>query len=93
MQIIFHCIAPLLGGMLPCASCNDVGLRWWAGVSLACVPSLVSCSSFGLPVHAQPPRHFVTTSMVFHEQYRYIGWGWPALLQGFVGRVKGFALA
>ena len=36
--------------------CSFVGLRWWAGVSRACVPSMVSCSSFGLPIHAQPLR-------------------------------------
>ena len=49
----------LIGGLLPCTSCNVVGLRWWAGVSRACVPSIVSCSSFGLFIHSQPLRLFV----------------------------------
>ena len=54
--IIASCIySALIGGLLPCTSCS-VGLRWWAGVSRACVPSMVSCSSFGLPIHAQPLR-------------------------------------
>ena len=50
----------LIGGLLPCASCSVVGLRRWAGVSHVCVPSMVSCSSFGLHMHAQPLRLFVT---------------------------------
>ena len=50
----------LIGGLLPSTSCSVVGLRWKAGVSRACVPSMVSCSCFGLPIHAQPLRLFVT---------------------------------
>ena len=50
----------LIGGLLPCTLCSVVGLRWWAGVSRVCVPSMVSCSSFELLIHAQPLRLFVT---------------------------------
>ena len=50
----------LIGGLLPCAACCVVGLRWLADVSCACVPLLVSCSGFGLPMHAQLLRLFVT---------------------------------
>ena len=39
---------------------RQVGLRWLADVSCACVPLLVSCSGFGLPMHAQLLRLFVT---------------------------------
>ena len=35
-------------------------LKVKAGVSCACVPSMVSCSSFGFPMHAQLLRLFVT---------------------------------
>ena len=49
------------GGLLPCAACCVVGLRWLADVSCACVPLLVTCSGFGLPVHAQLLRLFVIT--------------------------------
>ena len=41
-------------------SCSVFGLHWWAGVSYACVPSVVSCSSLWLPVHASPSPLFVT---------------------------------
>ena len=50
----------LIGGLLPCAACCVVGLRWQADVSCACVPLMVSCSGFGLPMHAQLLRLFVT---------------------------------
>ena len=49
----------LLGGLLPCASGSVLVLRWWAGISRARVPSMVSCSSFGLPMSAQQLRLFV----------------------------------
>ena len=42
-------------------SCSVVGPRWWAGVSYPCVPSVVSCSRFRLPMHASPSHLFVTT--------------------------------
>ena len=35
----------LIEGLLPCTSYSVVGLCWWAGVSRACVPSMVSSSS------------------------------------------------
>ena len=38
----------LVGWLLPCTACSVVGLRWQAGVSCACVPSMVSCLSRGL---------------------------------------------
>ena len=43
-----------------CGSCSVFGLRWWAGVCCVCVPLMVSCSGFGLPLHAQLLRLFVT---------------------------------
>ena len=43
----------LIGGLLPCAACCVVGLRWQAAVSCACVPLMVSCSGVGLPMHAR----------------------------------------
>ena len=49
-----------IGGLLPCAARCVVGLRWLADVSCACVPLLVSCSGFGLPMHAQLLCLFVT---------------------------------
>ena len=45
---------------IPISRLHQVGLRWYAGVSCACVPSMVSCSGFGLPMHAQLLRLFVT---------------------------------
>ena len=50
----------LIGRLLPCTSCSVVGLCRQAGVSCACVPSMLSCSSFGLPIYAQPLRLLVT---------------------------------
>ena len=38
---------------------------WWAGVSCACVLSMVSCSGFGLPMHARLLRLFVTNVTPF----------------------------
>ena len=55
--------AQLLGGLHPCAACCEVGLRWLADVSCACVPLLVSCSGFGLPMHAQLLRLFVSHTL------------------------------
>ena len=49
----------LIGGLLPCTSSSVVGLRWWAGLSRAGVPSMVSCYGFGFPIHALPSRLFV----------------------------------
>ena len=53
-----------IGGLLPCAACCVVGLRWLADVSCTCVPVplLVSCSGFGLPMHAQLLRLFCNTT-------------------------------
>ena len=53
------CIALRLGGcfLAPRAV-------WLADVSCACVPLLVSCSGFGLPMHAQLLRLFVTQFLI-----------------------------
>ena len=54
----------LVGGLLPCAACCVVGVRWWADVSCACVPLMVTCSGFGLPMHARLLRLFITSGLV-----------------------------
>ena len=51
----------LIGGLLPRTSCIVIGPALVRLLSRACVPSMLACSSFGLPMHAQPMRLFVTT--------------------------------
>ena len=51
--VLVRCMySGLVGGAAVCTSCSVVGLRWWAGVFCACVPSVASSSSFRLPGHA-----------------------------------------
>ena len=49
------CVASQLGGCFLAPR-----TVWLADVSCACVPLMVSCSGFGLPMHAQLLRLFVT---------------------------------
>ena len=67
----------LIGGLLPYTSCSVVGLHWWAGVSCACVPLMVSCSGFGLPMHARLLRLLV---IYVDACDSYITWQHPRLL-------------
>ena len=57
--------APWFGGIFLGGSRRVVSLRWYARSSYACMPSVVSCSSFRLPMHASPSRLFVTTKSRF----------------------------
>ena len=76
--IFASCIySALIGGLLPCTACSVVGLRWKAGVSYACVPSMVSCSGFGLPKHAQLLRLIVRVAVTIDRgaKQRIVGAG------------------
>ena len=44
----------------PAVTIDRGAKQTWAGVSCVCVPLMVSCSGFGLPLHAQLLRLFVT---------------------------------
>ena len=59
-------------------SCRVVGLRWCADIYCACVHLMVSCPGFGLPMHAQLLRLFVTAllavSCLFVHSNHHVFW-------------------